>query len=246
MGARGEWILRSDPVEVFLQVQRKFGVTIGWNEFEKITKMGDLHSLVLDKVGRRRPQHVCVSSATFYRLRRVLGDLFGVPREYVGTTSPLEDFVPLQDREQHWQRLCAALAVEGLSSVRPPGWTDSLPLMAWATCIAMVFLLGVELYQSGVSPLLSANLVAIGIALSFLVAWACYRLRNHLKTRIPPSVKTVRDMVYSMVGHGQERLVSDEHRPSDAETWSVLCGIVGDEFDVQPSSLTLASHPWSP
>jgi len=245
MGARGEWILRSDPVEVFLQVQRKFGVTIGWNEFEKIKKMGDLHSLVLDKVGRR-PQHVCVSSATFYRLRRVLGDLFGVPREYVRTTSPLEDFVPLQDRDHHWRRLCAALAVEELSSVRPPRWTDSLPLMAWATSIAMVFLLGVELHQVGLSPLLSANLVAIGIVLSFLVAWACYRLRNHLKTIIPPSCKTVRDMVYAMVGHGQKRVVSDEFRPRDTEIWSILCGIVGDEFDLQPSSLTLASHPWSP
>ncbi len=206
MGARGEWILRSDPVEVFLQVQRKFGVTIGWNEFEKIKKMGDLHSLVLDKVGRR-PQHVCVS---------------------------------------HWRRLCAALGVEGLSSVRPPRWTDSLPLMAWATSIAMVFLLGVELHQVGLSPLLSANLVAIGIVLSFLVAWACYRLRNHLKTIIPPSCKTVRDMVYAMVGHGQKRVVSDEFRPRDTEIWSILCGIVGDEFDLQPSSLTLASHPWSP
>src|SRR5882724_1946491 len=114
--------LRFDTIHVLLQVESQLGIVVRDRAAEEIRTMDQLLNFVLSKVGER-PQNICVSSAAFYRLRRALGDLFGVPRECVRTNSHLEELVPLQDRQWHWPRLCKSVAHQGLSPLRGPGWS---------------------------------------------------------------------------------------------------------------------------
>jgi hypothetical protein len=230
---------------VVLQVESQFGIVVRDSDAEEIHTMGDLYNFVLTKVGQR-PQHVCISSATFYRLRRALGNLFGVPRGNVRTTSRLEDLIPIQDRKKHWQRLCAVISGESLSSPRRPKWLTRSLAIAWIASFMTAVALGAVSYETGLPPSLWAAITGLAVGLSFLILWVGYRLTTAWEICIPPSCRTVRDIVYVLVGHGKACVVSNEHRPSGEEIWNVLCGIVGDEVDIQPKSLTKASHPWSP
>jgi len=246
MHTRGEWILRSDPVQVCMQVKERFGVGISWREFEEAKTMGELHRLILDKLGARQ-QLVCVSSATFYSLRCALGEEFGIPRKRVRPNSRMEEFFPVQDRKHHWQRFCAALGKVYLPSPCRPTWLTQLLSYAFLISAGLPMVFGAGMQKlGGYSPWLWGTLVALGIPMGILVLWVGNRLTKNWEICIAPSCTTVRDVVYTLVGQGTDPVVSYESRPSDAEIWSLLCGIVGDEFDVQPSSLSLASHPWSP
>jgi hypothetical protein len=177
----------------------------------------------------------------------VLGEEFGIPRDRVRTTSRLEEFVPLQGRNRHWQKFCAALGDTGLPAPRRPWWLRQLLDMAFLISGALPMTFGGILYKlGGYPPALWGTLLAIGIPLAILVRWAGNRLTTEWEICIPPSCRTIRDVVYSIVGRRQGPVVSENDRPSDAEIWSMLCGIVGDEFDTQPTSLSKTSHPWSP
>jgi hypothetical protein len=74
----------------------------------KIRTMGQLYDFVFARFARGQAQ-VCVTSAAFYRLRRALGEVCGVPRERVRPRARLEDLVPPQDRPRAWQQLQARL-----------------------------------------------------------------------------------------------------------------------------------------
>jgi hypothetical protein len=238
------WIYPFDPVAVMDQVECKFRVRISWREFEEAKTMGGLHRLILDKVGRRE-QQVCVSSATFYCLRRALGEVLGIPRKRVRTNSRMEEFFPVRDRKRHWQHFCAAMDKGHLPGPRRPGWLTNLLHYAFAIGVMVPMFTGGTLHELGYSPWLWGTLLALGIPMGILVLRVAKRLTTRKEICFAPNCKTVRDVVYTLVGQGANPVVSYGLRPNDAEIWDILCGIVGDEFDAQPTSLTLDSHPWA-
>jgi len=241
-----DWILRFDPVAVMKQVDRKFGVAISWKELQEAKTMGGLHRLILDKLGRRE-QRPCASSATFYSLRRALGEVLGIPRKHVRTNSRMEEFLPVRDRKRFWEQLCDAIGKGHLPGPRRPGWLTQLLHFAFALGMAVPMMFGGTLYKlGGYSPWLWGTLVASGLPFGILVLWVGNRLTTRWEICIAPNCQTVRDVVYTLVGQDANPVALYGLRPTDAEIWSILCGIVGDEFDVQPSSLTPSSRPWIP
>ena len=103
-----ENLVPPDLNALVMAVEEKFGLTIPDAEAEKIRTMGQLYDYVLARVARGQAQ-VCVTSAAFYRLRRALGEVCGVPRERVRPRARVEDLVPLPDRPRAWQELRARL-----------------------------------------------------------------------------------------------------------------------------------------
>src|SRR5262249_35652512 len=107
--------------ELVMQIEEKFGITINENDEQEVRTVGDLYAFVLGKIGRGQEQ-VCVTSMTFHRLRRALGELFGVPRARVRTATRLEDLVPRRGRRRNWEQLGASLGVGSLPPLRRPSW----------------------------------------------------------------------------------------------------------------------------
>jgi hypothetical protein len=232
-----------DVIGMLGDIERTFGVVIGDAEAETVRSMGDLYALVLGKVGGGRAQ-VCVTSSAFYRLRRAFGELFAVPREGVRTTTRLEDLLPVRDRRRRWQQLRAWLGAGGLPPLLRPAWLSGLLAYGSVVSLGLPVLCVGALHELGYPAALCWAVGGVGLLLGVLAAWTGYRVTTPWAVRFPLPCGTMRDLVYGLAGRYPGTLVSDQDRPSDAETWSLLCAIVGGEFEVKPETLTPASRPW--
>jgi hypothetical protein len=241
-----ENLVPPDLMAMVIGVEAKFGLTIPDAEAEKIRTMGQLYDYVLARVARGQAQ-VCVTSAAFYRLRRALGEVCGVPRERVRPEARLEDLVPLHDRPRAWRELRARLSNLHLPPLRRPAW-----LARWleaASCVpwflAVICTIGsiALLARTPVAPLVVVLAVCacpvVGIAGMLLVCRVACRRTEQYAVHIPAACATVRDMVYALVSlHPAAPMVSDTARASDKEVWGTLCAIVGGELDRPLDSFT--------
>jgi hypothetical protein len=244
-----ENLVPPDPLAVVMAVEEKFGITMRDEEAEKIGTMGQLHDFVLARVARGQAQ-VCVTSAAFYRLRRALGEVCGAPRERVRLRARLEDLVPLQDRNRHWQELQARLSNLHLPPLRRPAWmvkwidaASAVPLFLTVLCAIVTIAV---LAQTPAAPLVVILAVlgcpVVGFLGMVLVCRAACRRTERYAVQIPPACATVRDMVYILVSrHPAAPMVSDTARASNKEIWGTLCAIVAGELDRQPDSFTRES-----
>jgi hypothetical protein len=241
-----ENLVGPDPVALVMAVEEKFGLVIPDAEAEKITTMGQLYHYVMARVARGQPQ-VCVTSAAFYRLRRALGEVCGVPRERVRLGARLEDLIPLDDRPRAWRELRARLSNLHLPPLRRPAW-----LVRWLEAASMVplllavlctIILGTLLRQTPAGAFVAVfGLLAcpvVGIAGIVLVCRVACRRTEKYAVHIPAACATVRDMVYALVSaHPAAPMVSDTARASDKEVWGTLCAIVAADYDRPPDSFT--------
>jgi len=241
-----ENLVPPDPVAVVMAIEEKFGITIPDEEAEKITTMGQLYDYVVTRVARGQAQ-VCVTSAAFYRLRRALGEVCGVPRERVRSRARLEDLLPLHDRPHYWHELQTRLSNLHLPPLRRPAWlvrrieaASLVPL--YLTVLGAIVVISL-LAHTPAAPLVTILAVAacpiVGITGMLLVCRAAYRRTERHATHVPPACATVRDMVYTIVSwQPAAPMVSDNARASDKEIWGTLCAIVGGEFDRPRDSFT--------
>ena len=230
-----------DVVELDLQLEERFGITIGENDGAGVRTLGDLYAFVLGKL-RPGQEQVCVTSMTFHRLRRALMELFGVPRAQVRTATRLEDLVPFRGRRRHWQRLAAWLGEGSLPPLRRPVWlARSLAFAVWMGLVLPVCC-AAALHELGYPAALCWALGVSGVLLGALRAWAGYRLTLPLAVRIPPGCTTMRDTVYTLVSRDHALLVRDGVRVCDAEIWGTLRALVAAGLDVKPETLTPTSR----
>ncbi len=235
-----------DPVIVVMAVEEKFGIKIRDDEAERIVNMGQLYDFVHGRVARGQPQ-VCVTSAIFYRLRRALGEVFGVPRECVQLQARLEDLIPRRGRRRCWQELQARLGDTQLPRLHRPGWlvkrieaaADVPFFIAFLCTIGLTGLFALPPLGPLVWMLAAFAFPIVSIFGLFLVRDAACRRTEHCAVRIPPGCATVRDMVYTLVGRSPTApMVSDTARPGDKEIWGTLCALVGNEIGQPPDSFT--------
>jgi hypothetical protein len=234
-----------------MAVEEKFGITIPDGEAKKIGNMGQLYDFVHARVARGQAQ-VCVTSAAFYRLRRALGEVCGVPRQNVRPAAHLEQLVPLHDRRRYWQDLQARLGNLRLPSLRRPAWlvkrieaASNVPLVLATICaIALLVLLRHTPAAVGVVTFgVLLGVPVVGFAGMVLVCRVACRRTEHYAVHIPPTCATVRNLVYALVSRPTAApMVTDAVRASDKEIWGALCAIVGGQIDRPPESFTRGSR----
>lgn len=236
-------LLLPDPVAVVSDVEEKLGVNLDSEDAAAIRTMGELYDYVHARVDRGQRQE-CVTGPAFYRLRRALVEVCGVPRGRVRPNTRLEDLLPLSDRRRQWEELGARLAGLNVPELCWPSWMERLfnfafvagSLTPFLVCIVVCVLVGISVPAAACT---SFVLVPGGIVAMFFVARVWYRRTARHAVHIPLSCVSVREMVYTLVSRGPAGpMVTDEKRVSDKEIWGVLCAIVGDEFDKPAGSFT--------
>jgi|HubBroStandDraft_3_1064219.scaffolds.fasta_scaffold174725_1 acyl carrier protein len=90
-----------DIVELFMAVEDGFGIYIPDAEAQEATTVGKLHQLVFSKVSKEN-RDVCLTSVAFYRARKALMYVSGVPKQQIGPSTSLERLIPQQDRATSW------------------------------------------------------------------------------------------------------------------------------------------------
>ena len=131
-----------DVVEIVLEIEEAFDISIPDEVAEKIQTVGQLYDYVVEQT-RGRPHRsadeapdrtdVCLTAATFYLVRRELCAKLGLDRRQVRPRTPLEDLFPQAARRRDWAELEHKLNLKFPALVRPR------PLIFWAIalCLAM-------------------------------------------------------------------------------------------------------------
>lgn len=95
-----------DLVELVLEVENRFGVTIPDEEAQKITTPRKLIDWLGDKKVLPSPKSLgCRSQASFYRLRQAILGMVNLPKNAVRPATRLDSILPSKDLHAEWRCL---------------------------------------------------------------------------------------------------------------------------------------------
>jgi acyl carrier protein len=227
-----------DVVELIMEVEEEFDITIEDRDAEKIGTVGLLYHYVLRRLGVGLP--VCPSASRFYRLRRTLLDLGQIDRRAIRPSARLDDLLPPDGRGDAWAEVRRALdqAVPGL---RYPSWAygadfGSLPAIAlvliltWGTLGRFDAELGIAFL--GVWLLLWLGVVIV-----------IHRAAAPFATAIPWGCETIGGLIRASLpwGDGQVDNGSGARRQA-SEVWERLRSIIADQVGVSRNEVTEDKH----
>lgn len=109
-----------DGVELVMEIEDEFGISIGDEDAEKLTTVGQTAAYVVDRLRQKSPGPVAgapvstaasparPSASAFYQLRRELRSRFGVSRRRVLPSSRIGDLVSARADRERWNDLAIA------------------------------------------------------------------------------------------------------------------------------------------
>jgi acyl carrier protein len=223
-----------DTVELAMEVEEAFGITIPDEQAEKVLTVGDLYHYILATMGGPPlATPGCLSAAAFYRLRRQLMGRFRVERRRIRPASTLDDLFPKAMRREQWRQLGEALGWK-LPDLMRPDWV----WLAWLGSV--IGLAAVEIAVWGRSAgfsLDAAGGVMLGLVLgAILLAAVVHRLTRPFATVLP--AVDLRGLIPMVLGSnfGTFRM-SNPHGWSSRDVWDVLVAIVAEQAGVAPDQL---------
>lgn len=173
-----------DSVELVIEVEERFGVSIPDKDAEELATVGQL----IDYVIAAKPPNCseyCQTSRSFYRVRRVLMEQFRIPRVRVRLDSPLEEIIPMDNRRLHWELL-------GQKLPRLPNLDISKRTFDFCVTAAII--------TSLIAGLASSSIV-MGVVLFFPVSLAFIVFAYRRAATIPAFARTVRDLTLCTCQH---------------------------------------------
>jgi hypothetical protein len=195
--------------------------------------VGKLCELVISCLPANRTTK-CVSSMTFYSLRRAMIRVLGARRESVVPATRLVSLLSEgRWRRREWKALERQLALKLPRLAFSNGVEWSLFLGACGFALAAVAQLWPRLDFG--EWLMSV----LGIAFATLFVWAITRARiQPLATRLPRKCETVRDIVSLIVAGNYGRLVKRAGGWNEKEIWNALRQFIADETSIEPAEIT--------
>ncbi len=215
-----------DTLELLLETEERFGVSIPDKEASEIRTVGDLHEAVLRKLSVRNSQR-CLTAMAFYRLRRALVELLGVRREQVRPDRSVGDVLPWYRRRQLWPLLASGSGLRMPTLERPEWLREAIMSAAVLTFIAAPVLAA----MGGLSVWAVWLLIAIAVALAFCVT-------RPLALVPAGRCRTVGDLARAVYGVNAGALAREAGEVNRAETWGMLVGLVSDQLGVRERDIT--------
>ncbi len=230
-----------DGVELVMEVEETFGVTISDAEAQAIRTVGDLWLLINDKLGNQRValsrEGICPSASAFYAVRRGAMTSLGVERKAVrpaGSTTLL--LGPYLGRRQRWARLQTAAGLR----LPPLRWPFGTSQALVAVSLAFGVWVGWWTYRGSSAfgdAIAAAVLVPIGTLFLLMV------LARPFARHLPRTCDTVRGLIGDVVPRNLGTLAAQMGRlPSEDEVLDALRHVFVDILGVKPETVTLEAR----
>lgn len=222
-----------DAVELIMEVEETFDLSIEDDEYVRFKTVGDLHQFLVEKFAVMQELQVkaggCLSLAPFLDVRRTLVALANIDRSSVRPKTSLETVIPLRCRRQLWNELQSATHIRLPALVLPDGFKELAA--ALLVCGFLIVAVATAVWLS------LALLVFAGVAL-LLLSLLIFRLTRPLATAFPANCETVSDLVrFARPPHYPSQRLSGFAGDSDA-IWTKLVEVVVSALGVQPSDVT--------
>lgn len=212
-GWKRDAVLGEDTWELFEAMEASFGVELGDYHLLCGITVKELADRICEQ-GDFSPGDICLSSASFYRLRRAFMEVLDVPRERIRPSTSLLDLVPWWRRRDCW---CAIEKATGWSMPR-------LILPSWLLVVALLgpaaFLL--SLRAIGGLPI-GGVWIGIGSVLLILpVLWAIGRLAP----MFPVGAKTFGEFAESVLARNYAAIARDSGGSSEEDVLEAVRRLV--------------------
>lgn len=219
-----------DTVELVMEVEESFGVTIPLERACQMRTVGDLYSFLLEKTrNHTRDPDSCLTATTFYALRRRLASHIDAgaslrPRSDVDTT------LPRRKRQRLWTRLSDEMDLR-FPRLRRPAWVVLLgcTISIITTFSAYAFFVT----TTGQFLAMLPALLALGVTA------ALFALATVPLALMPAhSFRTYRGLVTQLVALNYATLSKryDSWNPTDV--WNVLQSIIIEQLGVKKEDVT--------
>ncbi len=214
-----------DVVELMMRIEEEFAIAIEDEEASQLETVGQLHLCVLGKLGLTASNR-CISSATFYQLRRALVDLSGSSRRFIRPSTPTELLLSLPNRRQQWRDLGDVTGAK-LPTLERPKWVTTALRNGGILLAVSTFIVGLDSFSLAVSSALS----------SALVLWIASRWSESYAIQLPASCATVGGMTKTMLKLNYGMNIEKENTWVERAVWDKLRDILVDELAVDPTQI---------
>jgi hypothetical protein len=220
-----------DLVELVMRVEEEYGIEIGDDEAAQLETCGQLHQFLLGKLNIQ-PSERCLSSATFYRMRRSLVELSGQSRCEISPQTPMNQLLPLRQRRANWQQLKerSHLNLPDLELPELLHLTIFVGFGAlWLTSLGCAI---------GNAPLWSGLFFFGGIGYLSLI----WKITKPFAICFPDSCRSVGSATKTAMFSSLPSVSPEPVSMKTEELWQSLQAIIADELSVPLEKVTLDAH----
>lgn len=219
-----------DGVEILMEVEETFNISIAEHQSPKIRTVGDLYALVLNQT--RNLEHdseACLSATTFYELRRHL-------REYLEDASSLRpDWIvnetfPKRLRRLKWQSLAEQMDLR-FPNLERPRWIVSITTLVVLviTCLTFWFLLTTVGLSAAI--LLTTIVLPLAVAVAVKITIPCQQLPGD-------AFQTYGGLVDQLIAMNYGKLSERKQIWNPTDIWRILQTIISEQLGVKKEQVT--------
>ena len=177
-----------DGIELMMEVEEEFGITISDAEAAKLRTVGDLVALCLDRIQAAHTVR-CPSLPYFLSLRRLVREICNAPVLKMRPRDRVEACLEKSKRYRLWQRLPELLGTTPLQ-LRRPSWLRKLLVLA--VLALPVFCMTLISWSAEMLVMIAFATFVFGITLNWLTIG--------FRSRTPKGYKTFGDITQRLVG----------------------------------------------
>jgi len=219
-----------DVVELVIEIEEAFDISIPDDRASRIRTVGDVYDYIVEVKGNKIPSRdICLTAATFYRIRRAAYTSLGLVRNAIRPRDSLESTFPRDRRPEDWLALQTELNLK-LPPLARPGW-----LVAIVTVVSIAASLCAGIIVSGVlGP--GCGLFAF-VAVLIAAGVVAAELTSPFQTEIRPAFSTFRGLSHVVMAYNYAALSQQVDSWNPTDMWNALSLIVAEHASVKAESI---------
>ena len=224
-------LIGEDTEDLLVALRQSFWVEFDRNDIIECCTLGQLFDRVLSKMGPTGEPR-CITTAAFYRLRRLLAEDNRMGHRSIKPDTPLQSLVRWRIRRMVWARIKTKLRVT-LPPLQPSG-----SLLVGSLVLALAIALSVTLpgHQPGLWNLLGAALETL---LWTLLTWVlCLIVTSPLHRTFPENIQTVGDLARAIARRNHAKMAAEVGGSTVNQAWHSFQELVGSASGIPPGKIT--------
>lgn len=219
-----------DAVEIVLEVEEIFDVTIPDDRASKMRTVGDLYEFLIEATKKSPCQNnICLSAATFYALRRSV-QACTQSSEKIHPNDDVQRTLHASRRRYLWATISKDLDLK-FPQLRRPTWLVLLYCSIAAIACTSTFLFMLESASRDL-----AFFTTVLVMVAFLMA--CWFLTIPMAVLVGPTFTTFRGLATNLLAMNFATL-SDRHDSwNSSDIWDTLRLVIVEQLGVKPEDVT--------
>jgi acyl carrier protein len=216
-----------DSVELVLTVEESFGFSIPDEDAAELATVGKLYDYILTHRFQGK-QEACLSSVTFYKIRRAMMSVLKIPRKDLRLSTNLSTLIP-QHRHRIWNNIEETAALV-FPKLKRPFWVNILIILLTGGLTMWLVRLCPQMPLSTSICLSFVVFCIIGVTLIFLA--------TPLESVFQANCATIGELTKSVLAKNYGKISDECDKANATEIWDSLCSIISEHLGVAKTKLT--------